>query len=75
MDKNEKSFLKNVEERDMNFLSVLRLYQQLYVDAPVATERNIMAYSLRRLFRRLCDLGITDNILQEMECENYVEGT
>lgn len=75
MDKAEKLFLKNVEEHEMDFWSVLQLYQMSYYEAPVATERNITSYAISELFRKLGTLGITAEVLRETECENCVEGT
>lgn len=67
MDKAEKIFLKNAEEYDMDFWSILRLYQMSYHDAPVATERNITSYAISGLFRRLEKLGITPEVLRSVE--------
>lgn len=67
MDKAEKLFLKNAEEYDMDFWSILRLYQMSYHDAPVATERNITSYAISGLFRRLEKLGITPEVLRSVE--------
>lgn len=75
MDKAEKLFIKNVEEHEMDFWSVLRLYQISYHVAPVATERNITSYAIGELLRKLSALGITAEVLRETECEDYVEGT
>lgn len=69
MDKAEKLFLKNVEEHDMDFWSILRLYQTSYHDAPTVTERNITAYAISGLFRRLGKLGITPEVLRNVEDE------
>lgn len=67
MDKAEKLFLKNAEEYDMDFWSILRLYQMSYHDTPVATERNITSYAISGLFRRLEKLGITPEVLRSVE--------
>ena len=69
MDKAEKLFLKNVEEHDMDFWNVLQLYQMSYHDAPVVTERNITSYAISELFRRLDKLGITPEVLRNVEDE------
>ena len=69
MDKAEKLFLKNVEEHDMDFWSVLRLYQMSYHDEPTVTERNITSYALSGLVRRLDKLGITPEVLRNVEDE------
>lgn len=67
MDKAEKLFIKNVEEHEMDFWSVLRLYQMSYYEAPVATERNITSYAISELFRKLSVLGITEDVLRNTE--------
>lgn len=67
MDKAEKLFLKNVEEHDMDFWSILRLYQMSYHDAPAVTERNITSYAISELLRKLCALGITAEVLRNTE--------
>ena len=72
MDKAEKLFLKNVEEYDMDFWSILRLYQMSYHDAPVVTERNTTSYAISGLFRRLNKLGITPEVFRSVEDESHV---
>ena len=67
MDKAEKLFLKNVEEHDMDFWSILRLYQMSYHDAPAVTERNITSYAISELLRKLCTLGIPAEVLRNTE--------
>lgn len=67
MDKAEKLFIKNVEEHEMDFVSVLRLYRMSYYEAPAATERNITSYAISELFKRLCALGITVDTLRDVE--------
>lgn len=69
MDKAEKLFLKNVEEYDMDFWSILRLYQMSYHDVSAVTERNITSYAISGLFRRLEKLGITPEVLRNVEDE------
>lgn len=69
MDKAEKLFLKNVEEYDMDFWSILRLYQMSYHDVSAVTERNIISYAISGLFRRLEKLGITPEVLRNVEDE------
>lgn len=69
MDKAEKLFLKNVEEYDMDFWSILRLYQMSYHDVSAVTERNITSYAISWLFRRLEKLGITPEVLRNVEDE------
>ena len=69
MDKAEKLFLKNVEEYNMDFWSILRLYQMSYHDVSAVTERNITSYAISGLFRRLDKLGITPEVLRNVEDE------
>lgn len=69
MDKAEKLFLKNVEEYDMDFWSILRLYQMSYHDVSAVTERNLTSYAISGLFRRLEKLGITPEVLRNVEDE------
>lgn len=69
MDKAEKLFLKNVEEYNMDFWSILRLYQMSYHDVSAVTERNITSYAISGLFRRLEKLGITPEVLRNVEDE------
>lgn len=69
MDKAEKLFLKNVEEYDMDFWSILRLYQMSYHDVSAVTERNITSYAISGLFRRLEKLGVTPEVLRNVEDE------
>lgn len=69
MDKAEKLFLKNVEEYDMDFWSILRLYQMSYHDVSAVTERNITSYAISGLFRRLEKLCITPEVLRNVEDE------
>ena len=69
-DKLEKKFIETCSLNDFNYLEILNLYVESYINLPPPSERLLVSYAIKDLFALLNDAGINIQELQKEIKEN-----
>lgn len=69
-DKLEKKFIETCSLNDFNYLEILNLYVESYINLSPPSERLLVSYAIKDLFVLLNDTGINIQELQKEIKEN-----
>lgn len=69
-DKLEKKFIETCSLNDFNYLEILNLYVESYINLPPPSERLLVAYAIKKVFEILHNAGINIQEIQKEIEEN-----